>query len=612
MSTEPRAVLVVEDRDTDRLYLTTLLGYGGFTVLEAASGDDGLAAAMVQRPDLVISDVLMPNMDGYEFVRRLRRLPNCTDVPVIFYTATYHEAEARQLAEECGVFEVLIKPSEPEVILARVATVLQRDAVALDVMTDVMTDAAFDRRHGRLTSETLMDKVRKLEASERRMAALVRLGQQFMAERDPAKLLRRACDELRDATESSRAMVGVLSNDLKRFTFVSTPSGNVEIETRLLAIPELPAAFSRVTHDRQALRGRTATGILENLDLGFDLGSFLIVPLMSADQVLGVMAVVNKIGADEFRIRRHDGVYRWFRTMAMPARDASGRIYKWFGSNTDIDDRKRAEAELQSLTAALEHRVEERTAELKAAKELAESADRLKTDFITTMSHELRTPLNSIIGFTGTLLSRMPGPLNQAQDQQLRIVQTSGRHLLMLINDVLDVARIESGASEYNEVAVDVRELIRSAAAEQAPLAESKGLTITTRLGSDPLVLMTDERALRQILTNLINNAIKFTQRGSVDIKVSATVVRGARRFELAVCDSGIGIAPEHMGRLFMKFSRLHEAHQSVAGGTGLGLYLCQLLADRLGARIEVTSEVGKGSCFTVCFPSSAAQRASQ
>lgn len=145
MSTEPRAVLVVEDRDTDRLYLTTLLGYGGFTVLEAASGDDGLAAAMVQRPDLVISDVLMPNMDGYEFVRRLRRLPNCTDVPVIFYTATYHEAESRQLAEECGVFEVLIKPSEPEVILARVATVLQRDAVALDVMTDVMTDAAFDR-----------------------------------------------------------------------------------------------------------------------------------------------------------------------------------------------------------------------------------------------------------------------------------------------------------------------------------------------------------------------------------------------------------------------------------------------------------------------------------
>lgn len=314
----------------------------------------------------------------------------------------------------------------------------------------------------------------------------------------------------------------------------------------------------------------------------------------------------------EFRIRRHDGVYRWFRTLAMPARDQSGTIVKWYGSNTDIDDRKRAEAELQSLTAALEHRVEERTAELKAAKELAESADRLKTDFITTMSHELRTPLNSIIGFTGTLLSRMPGPLNQAQDQQLRIVQTSGRHLLMLINDVLDVARIESGASEYNEAAVDVRELIRSAAAEQAPLAESKGLTITTRLGSEPLVLMTDERALRQILTNLINNAIKFTQRGSVDIKVSATVVRGARRFELAVCDSGIGIAPEHMGRLFMKFSRLHEAQQSVAGGTGLGLYLCQLLADRLGARIEVTSEVGKGSCFTVCFPSSAAQRASQ
>lgn len=314
----------------------------------------------------------------------------------------------------------------------------------------------------------------------------------------------------------------------------------------------------------------------------------------------------------EFRIRRHDGVYRWFRTMAMPARDASGSIIKWYGSNTDIDDRKRAEAELQSLTAALEHRVEERTAELQSAKELAESADRLKTDFITTMSHELRTPLNSIIGFTGTLLSKLPGPLNGSQEQQLRIVQSSGRNLLLLINDVLDVARIESGAGDYAESPVDVRELMRSVAAEQAQLAEGKGLTLSTRLGDTPLVLYTNERALRQILSNLVNNAIKFTPRGAIELTISTGMARGGKRFELAVCDSGIGIATDQLSRLFMKFSRLHEAHDSIAGGTGLGLYLCQLLSDRLGAAIEVESEPGKGSCFTVCFPASAAQRASQ
>ncbi|HWI17657.1 MAG TPA: ATP-binding protein [Vicinamibacterales bacterium] len=304
----------------------------------------------------------------------------------------------------------------------------------------------------------------------------------------------------------------------------------------------------------------------------------------------------------EFRIRRHDGVYRWFRTLAVPVRDASGVIVKWFGSNADIDDRKRAEADLQELTSSLERRVEERTAELLAAKEHAESADRLKTDFIMTMSHELRTPLNSIIGFTGTLLTQMPGPLTAEQEKQLRIVQSSGRHLLMLINDVLDVAKIEAGSFSYNPQQIDAAQILKAVGAELAPLAHEKGLGLECTTNAPWVPLTTDVRAIRQVLINLITNAIKFTERGAVALSANVFEDGDSTRVELSVSDSGIGIHASDLPRLFMKFGRLDDARNAKGGGTGLGLYLCKLITERLDARLAVHSEPGRGSTFTVVF----------
>jgi PAS domain S-box-containing protein len=304
----------------------------------------------------------------------------------------------------------------------------------------------------------------------------------------------------------------------------------------------------------------------------------------------------------EFRIRRHDGVYRWFRTIAVPVRDSSLQIVKWFGSNTDIDDRKRAEADLQDMTAALERRVEERTRELRVAKEQAESADRLKTDFILTMSHELRTPLNGIIGFTGTLLTRLPGPLSVEQEKQLRIVQSSGRHLLMLINDVLDVAKIEAGSVDYTAERLDAAQVMRGVAAELAPLAQDKGLVMEFRSDSPTVPLSTDVRALRQVLINFVSNAIKFTERGGIVLAANTVRTPDSTRVELSVSDNGIGIAPADLPKLFVKFGRLHDAQNAVGGGTGLGLYLCKLITEGLGARIVVDSEPGRGSTFTAVF----------
>jgi protein-histidine pros-kinase len=218
------------------------------------------------------------------------------------------------------------------------------------------------------------------------------------------------------------------------------------------------------------------------------------------------------------------------------------------------------------------------------------------------MSHELRTPLNAIIGFTGTLLMKLPGPLNADQEKQLRTVQTGAKHLLALINDLLDLAKIESGKVELKLVPIDCKEVIDEIAASLRPQAEAKGLELTLTVPR-VLTLRTDRRALSQIVINLVNNAIKFTERGSVHIRAERREKNGNRALEIDVEDTGVGIRPEDQVTLFAAFSQVPSRAGHVQEGTGLGLHLSQKLAEALGGRIELKSEYGKGSTFTLVLP---------
>jgi CheY-like chemotaxis protein len=184
-------ILVVDDRALDRKLLAVLFGSRGHHVLEAADGLEALRLVERQQPDLVISDLLMPNMDGYEFVRQMRMLPQVSDTPVIFYTAICHQQEARALAERCGVREVLIKPSEPDALLARVDALL---GLAEPPTTAPVDAASFHREHLEAVSARLEEKVQALEASEQRLATLVQIGQELAVERDAARLLHRVCE----------------------------------------------------------------------------------------------------------------------------------------------------------------------------------------------------------------------------------------------------------------------------------------------------------------------------------------------------------------------------------------------------------------------------------
>ncbi|MHB2020400.1 MAG: PAS domain S-box protein, partial [Candidatus Xenobia bacterium] len=257
--------------------------------------------------------------------------------------------------------------------------------------------------------------------------------------------------------------------------------------------------------------------------------------------------------------------------------DRDGKLQGVFAAARDVTERKRFEQTLQEKNLELE------------------SANQAKDRFLASMSHELRTPLNAIIGFTGTLLMKLPGPLTADQDQQLRTIQGSARHLLSLINDLLDLAKIESGKVELTLEPVICQSVIQGVATALTPLAQTRGLAFKTAVPPEDVVVRTDQRSLTQILLNLANNAIKFTEQGSVTVELLAT----PGRTELRVTDTGIGIPSDQQARLFEAFARL-ESPRKAQEGTGLGLHLSQKLAGLLGGRITFQSEPGQGSTFAL------------
>ncbi|HTK30210.1 MAG TPA: response regulator [Vicinamibacterales bacterium] len=297
MSGDPVRILVLEDRPQDRLYLTTLFGYRGYRVYEGANGEDGLAIVETRPVDLIVSDVLMPAMDGFEFVRRLRQIDAGRDIPVMFYSATYHEREARKLADECGVVELLTKPSEPEVILARVEAAL---AMRGRRQPAPIADEPFDRQHARVTTDKLVEKVRELEASERRMAAIVELGRQFIEVHEPIAVLDRVRATIKEVTAAGHAVVGLFNDRNDQIVLLLADETAPGGPSGVVAVPPLLHAVAR---EARAVREQPAGADPERYLLPkthAPIRSFLAVPLAFRGRVHGFVGAVDKSGAAGF------------------------------------------------------------------------------------------------------------------------------------------------------------------------------------------------------------------------------------------------------------------------------------------------------------------------
>jgi len=346
----------------------------------------------------------------------------------------------------------------------------------------------------------------------------------------------------------------------------------------------------------ERLHGVKAEDVLRDADLLRNQTAPELIPLVKAAEAISRNNLTDF--AMELRMRRTDGQWRWIKVRSRPRRSSNGQVL-WDGVVTDITERKNAEAAILELNALWEQRVAERTAELGVAKELAETADQLKSAFLATMSHELRTPLNSIIGFTGILLQELAGPLNAEQRKQLDMVRNSSRHLLALITDVLDISKIEAGQLKIHLEPFDVRASITKIAGIVTPLAEKKQLALNVDLAPEVGSLFSDPHRVEQILMNLLNNAIKFTEKGTVTL--TADLAPGALR--ISVADTGIGIKPEDLSTLFQPFRQIDTGLSRQHEGTGLGLAICQRLAHLLGGEIHATSVWNEGSVFTLTLP---------
>jgi len=577
-------ILVVDDKRVNREFLTTLLGYSGHRLLEAGDGAEALAQVRAEHPALVIADVVMPTMDGYELVRQLRSDPTIAQTPVIFYTATYHEREAQALAEACGVSHILTKPAEPETVLRIVNA-----ALSLSPPPPAAPTREFDREHLRLVTDKLSEKVNDLEAATLRLTALLEVGQKLASQLDPLGILNELCPPARELIGARYAAVGLLAEDGRTLRHFFTRGTDVGTARGI--------GFQRV--DQGVLAQLLTEGHpLRLRDIGTDpvaqgmppaylpTRSFLGVRLSSPSQLYGILYLIEKLGAEEFSEEDE----RLIATLGAQAGVAyenarqHNEIQKHAAAlKREVMERKRAEEEIQLLNAELEKRVADRTAELTDAIKELEA-------FTYSVSHDLRAPLRHIDGFSKILLEDFGPQLDAPAQQYLQRIHQATQHMGGMVDDLLSLARFSR--QELNLQITGLNALVEEIVAGLK--ADTSDRQIDWQLQSLPFVEC-DPGLVKQVFANLLSNAVKYTRPRECAIIEVGRTTRDSQPV-IFVRDNGVGFNLKYADKLFGVFQRLHRPQDFE--GTGVGLAIVQRIIHKHGGRIWAEAELNKGATF--------------
>jgi signal transduction histidine kinase/DNA-binding response OmpR family regulator len=548
-------ILAIDDRPINRQFLVTLLGYGGHKVLEASDGEEALGIVRQSHPDLVITDIKMPKMDGYEFVDRLRQEPEHAATPVIFYTALFHEREASMVADSYGVTDIITKPSEPEEILRKVNAAL-----------GLSGSLAQNRSTGIEASEW-----DALQVTGLKLTALVELGMELGSERDAQRLLSRFCSTARHIIGARKSMLGILSengDELSHFLINGLQCAEPIVPDRP---PVNHPVLATIVNDRKVVRINHAEANLRLEQLSpYDspIRSFLGAPLMSATEVYGWLVLLEKQNGGEFSEEDE----RMATTLAAQAAVAY--------ENAVLSERLRRNAEELDRT---------RREQLE-----------MKDEFISHVSHELRSPLSALHQFTTILLDGLAGEVNSEQREYLEIILRNSLQLRDMIGDLLEVTRAQAGKLTIEPQPISLCDLFRPMIQTYEQRAAGKGIAFLTSCPPDLPLVQADSNRIGQVLSNLLDNALKFSTHGA--ISMSGHRDEDDEFVRIAVADNGCGISADSLPKIFDRLYQSPNTLELSRRGLGLGLYICKHLVELHGGRIWAESKEDAGTTvfFTV------------
>lgn len=726
MDPKPK-ILIVDDESDTRDFIAKILEPHHYEVLTAPSGEDALILLENSNQiDIILLDVMMPGLDGFEVMEILHHNPETKHIKIIMLTALDDEQVVVK-AFAAGVADFLGKPFTKGELVARIETqvrlkrtedaltqrnhenielyqqaqqeILERKNVeeslresetryrilaenASDLITKLTPDGVYTYvspacrtilgyeptdlrghsfyefihsedlanikfmnppllsptdnkvftlrfRHKNDTYVWLESSLRGVYHSETgALRRLVIIARDVTERLDYENALQRAYDELEQRVQDRTAAL-TKSNDLLKQQIIERE----QAERRYRELFEEAPTMYVITRTQESLPIIADCNELFLNTLKYTRQDVIERPLTdfyTPESKKGLLesggyqqALNGNLTAIEHALLAGDG--RVINTLlrAKPDVDANGNIvgtqamyiditkrkqvelenaHLFKQAQQEIIERKQVEATLEKERATLARRIEERTAELSAANAELARAARLKDEFLASMSHELRTPLNAILGMSEGLLEEVGGPITDKQRKSLHSIEESGRHLLSLINDILDVSKIEAGKMQLEIEPVSAKTICQASLRLIKQSAYEKQLKVSSHFDSSVDTIQADERRLKQILVNMLSNAVKFTpENGKIGLEMVGNAEEQVIHF--TVWDTGIGISPEQLPKLFKPFIQLDSRLSRHYSGTGLGLVLIQRMAEMHGGSVSIESQVGQGSRFTVSLP---------
>jgi signal transduction histidine kinase/CheY-like chemotaxis protein len=556
-------ILVAEDDPEARELLLLLLGGGGYDLLEAADGLEALALVRAELPDLLITDIVMPRMDGYELVRKLREDERVANTPVIFCSASYHEREVREMARSLGVKNTLSKPFDFKTVRTTV------DAALASRTSTEPSEAAEPAR------PALVD-----GGAQERLSALVAFSRRLFGQTDPVAIVQSTCHAARDILLAQCAQLVITDGADARYACTASGLAQDELD-KLLATRMYRDLLESLESGGCALFPMSPVEAAEHSGIGRPgrFVSMLGVPIASAAQSYGYLCVLNRIGLPGFT----EEDLSVARAIAAQVAVAHENARRHQALQKEVERRAEMETEVRRLNQDLEQRVADRTAELEVANRELEA-------FSYSVAHDLRAPLRLIHAHVQMLREYRGPPGAREPLIHLDQIQRGARDMSALIDGLLALSRVSHVEMRREETSLG--DLVKQTIDRLGP--ETRDRIIEWRIAPLPTV-MADPELMRQVFANLIGNAVKYTRpRPQALIEVGT----GSDDDEayIFVRDNGVGFDMRYARKLFGVFQRLHR--QDEFEGTGIGLATVNRIVERHGGRIWAQSAVGKGAEF--------------